>query len=195
MFRLLSITICSALIFVSSFANAQAGRTRKTTTTTTTTISSGPAAWSGDDTWEVQSYLTGGAMTTQKVGNDTVTTIEAGASVAKQVHENIQAGGEVSFYNSSGGPKNRSYIQLAGFGTYNFQPVLRESFYAKAGLGFFNTVNERNEDEGKIGFFAGGGKRIPILGSINYVPEARLLKIGSQDMTFHVYFVNFSVIF
>lgn len=195
MFRLLSITICSALVSVCAYAKTQPARTRTTTTTVTTTTSSGPSAWVSDDTWEVQSYLTGGAMTTQKVGNDTVTVIAAGASVAKQVHEKIQAGGEVSFYSSNGGAKNRSYIQLAGFGTYNFQPVIRESFYAKAGLGLFNTINDKGEDESKIGFFAGGGKRVPLLGKINYAPEARLLKIGSQDMTFNVYFLNFSVIF
>lgn len=193
MLRLSSIMLATTL--VSFFASAKTQQPTSRIKSTTTTTSSSSSSWSSDGTWEVQSHLTDGSMNTSKQGKDTVTTIAAGASIAKVVHENIQAGGEVSFFNSNGGAKNRSFIQVAGFGTYNFQPTLQESFYAKAGLGLFNEINDKGEDESKFGFFAGGGKRIPVMGIVNYVPEARLAKIGSQDPTFSIYFINFSVIF
>jgi len=151
-------------------------------------------SWGSEEEYEAQSSLSGGSYQTTKRGNDNVSTLEAQLSLAKLIKNNIQAGGELHFVNNSG-PASGSYFEVAAFGVYNLTSILKDTFYVKGGAGTYNTVNTRGENESKFGFFIGGGKRIPMWNQITYTPEARLLKIGDQDMTFRIYFLNFSLFF
>lgn len=152
-------------------------------------------SWGNEESFEAQSSLSGGRYETSKAGDSSISTLEAKLSLAKLIQNNIQAGAELRMVNASGGPKSSSYFEVAAFGVYNFTSILKDTFYAKGGLGLFNTINTKGDNENKFGFFAGGGKRIPLWNQITYSPEARLWKVGDQDITFSIYFLNLSLFF
>ncbi len=174
------------ILMVSSFALARpAQRTNPNLMT----------SWGSEEEYEIQSSLSGGGYESKKQGTTTVSTLQAKISMAKSLKNNIQVGGEVEFSNTSGGSFSGSYFEVAGFGVYNFSTILKDTFYVKGGAGLYNTINTRQENENKFGFFAGGGKRFPLWNQITYSPEARIWKIGDQDITFSFYFLNLSLFF
>lgn len=152
-------------------------------------------SWGKEEDFEIQSSLSGGKYETTKRGDTSYNSLEAKISLAKLIQNNIQAGGELRFVNESGGPNSSSYFEVAAFGVYNLTSILKDTFYVKGGLGLFNTINNKGDNENKFGFFAGGGKRIPLWNQITYSPEARIWKVGSQDITFSIYFLNLSLFF
>ncbi len=151
-------------------------------------------SWSSEEEYEAQSSLSNGYYQTTKVGNTNVSVLDASVSLAKLIKNNIQAGAEVHFRNASG-ISSGSYFEVVGFGVYNLTSLIKDTFYVKGGAGMYNTINDRGDNESKFGFFVGGGKRIPLWSQITYSPEARLHKIGSQDFTFSIYFINLSLFF
>lgn len=144
---------------------------------------------------EVQAGLTKGSLTSAKAGSDTVTVIEASGTYHRLIKPQIQAGGGIAFYSTSGGAKSQSYFDVYGAGTYNVEPDLTKSIYLRGAIGMFAIVNNKGEYESKLGFGVGAGKRFPIFDKITYNPEARLMKKGEQDPGFEIMFLNISLLF
>lgn len=144
---------------------------------------------------ELHISMTRGGLTSTKVGKDTMTLIEASAGYSRLIQPNIQAGGGVSFYSSSGGPRNQSYFDIYGMGTYNLSNDLKNAGYFRGAVGMFAVVNDKGDYESKLGFGIGGGKRFPLFDKLTYNPEARLMKKGDQDPGFEIMFLNFSLLF
>lgn len=149
----------------------------------------------GNPQHEVQVGLSPGTFQSTKVGNSSVTIIQARGSYARHLKQNWQVGGEGAFYSTSGGAKSQSYFEAFGFGNYNFDLDLKKSFYAKAGLGMFSVLNDKSDYESKFGFMVGAGKRFPLWDRVQYNPEFRLFKKGSQDPTFELQFLTISLMF
>jgi len=146
-----------------------------------------------DFDWELQTMNTGGGISSFKAGGETNTVIEAGVAVTKVIRSNIQAGVEASFYNQSGGGGS-SYFQILGIGVYNFDNNLKDSFFAKGGLGMLNVINDKFKNESKIGFMVGAGKRIPLMDKVAYTPEGRLI-IVDGGTRFQILALNFSLLY
>lgn len=144
-----------------------------------------------DFEYELQTTLTGGGLESLKKGGETTTVISAGASITKVVRNNIQAGAEANFFNESGGGGS-SYFEIMGVGLYNFDNNLKESLYAKAGLGMLNVINDKFKNESKVGFMIGGGKRISLADKIAYTPEVRIIVVDGGTR-FQVMALNFSL--
>jgi hypothetical protein len=142
--------------------------------------------------YELQTALSNGGLLSYKQGGSTYTVIEAGVSLSKVIKNNIQAGGEVHLYNSSGGASS-SYLEFMGFGVYNFDTDLKQSVYAKAGVGMLNVVGDKG-NESKIGFMIGGGKRMLVLEKFTYNPEARITMVDGTTRI-EIILLNFSLLF
>lgn len=193
--KLLISLLSAALIF--SAHNGYAKTPSKPTTTRPGSSSLGATtmnSWSSEEDYEIQSGMSGGQYQTYKSASDTITRMDLQLSVAKLIKNNIQAGAEVHFNSTSGGGTS-SYFEIVGFGVYNLTSLIKDTYYAKGGVGLFNTINDRRENESKFGFFVGGGKRIPLWNQITYSPEVRLFKKGSEDFTLSLYFLNVSLFF
>lgn len=186
-----NLLIATVVVFSSAFAFA---KTSKTVTYTSTSSSSGSffSDWSDK---ELSLTGTAGTFETYKVGSSSVTSIDISAALAMLVYEHIQAGAEVNFVSISGGSVSSSGVGILAFGTYNFDYSIKESLYAKAGLGSFMVQNTAGGSDNKFGFMAGIGKRIPMWEKVTYAPEARLMKIGDLDMQFKIMFLNFTYMF
>lgn len=146
-----------------------------------------------DFDWELQTMNTGGGLSSFKAGGETNTVIEAAASVVKVIRSNIQVGAEAHFYNQSGGGGS-SYFEVLGVGVYNFDNNLKDSFYAKAGLGMLNVINDKFKNESKIGFLVGAGKRILLMDKVAYTPEGRLVVVDGGTR-FQIMALNFSLFY
>lgn len=146
-----------------------------------------------DFEWELQTMLSGGGLQSLKKGGETSTIISAQASLTKVIRSNIQAGGEAKFYNESGGGGS-SYFELMAVGVYNFDNNLKDSFYAKAGLGMLNVINSTFKNESKLGFLVGGGKRMLIFDKVAYTPEGRLIVVDGGTR-FEILALNFSLFY
>jgi hypothetical protein len=146
-----------------------------------------------DFEYELQTTLTGGGLESLKKGGETTTVINFQASVTKVIRSNLQAGVEAQFFNESGGGGS-SYFEVLGVGLYNFDNNLKESLYAKAGLGMLNVINDKFKNEAKFAFLVGGGKRIPILDRVTYTPEARIIVVDGGTR-FQVMALNFSILY
>jgi hypothetical protein len=179
----------AASALISSVSVAQQRRTTVTRSSSTTTYMGGES--------EVQVGVIGnGKLTSQKPKDGSTTTvIDARGSYAFHLQDQIQVGGEVGFFSTSGGTTSASYVELLGFGTFNFDPNIAESFYVKGGAGLFGVPKVNGEYENKFGLFAGVGARFPMWGSLAYNPEARLLKKGDLDISFEIIFLQASVMF
>lgn len=143
--------------------------------------------------YELQTALSNGGLQSFKQGGNTYTVIEAGVSLSKVIKNNIQAGGEVHLFNSSGGASS-SYLEFMGFGVYNFDTDLKQSVYAKAGVGMLNTVNDKGSNESKFGLMIGGGKRMLVLEKFTYNPEARITMVDGTTRI-DIILLNFSLLF
>lgn len=164
-------------------------------TTTYTSTSSSDSFFSDWSDKELSLTGTSGSFESYKVGTSSVTEINVSAGLSTLVYEQVQAGAELSFASVSGGSTSRSGFGILAFGAYNFDYSLRESMYAKGGLGTFPVEDGKGGLENKFGFMVGGGKRIPLWEKVTYTPEARLMKIGDLDMQFKIQFLNFSYLF
>lgn len=159
-----------------------------------------PAASSPLSNWtsgihELHIGTTRGGLTSTKAGKDTMTIIDVSAAYSRLLQPNIQAGGGANFYSSSGGPKNQSYFDIYGMGTYNLSNDLKNAGYLRGAVGMFAVVNDKGDYESKLGFGIGGGKRFPFYDRLTYNPEVRLMKKGDQDPGFEINFLNFSLLF
>ena len=139
-----------------------------------------------------------GKFISEKVGDTTVSSLNLRGSYAmgdRFEQEQLQIGAEGGFTSNSGGAKSTSYIELAGFATWNFDAAIRESFYVKGGFGTFGYLKTSGDYENKFGLFGGVGGRFPIMGNITYCPEARLIKKDAVDMSFEIQIINVSFLF
>lgn len=178
------------LLSTSVYANKDKS---KSPSKSTTAASPPPVqeSYFADFEYEIQSMLTGGGIQSLKKGGETSTIISAQAAATKIIKNNIQAGAEVSFYNESAGGGS-SYFEIMGVGVYNFDNNLKQSIYAKAGLGMMNVINDKYKNESKLGIMVGGGKRIPIMDKIAYTPELRIILVDGGTR-FEIQALNFSV--
>ena len=158
-------------------------------------ISSAPVQQSyfADFDYELQTGPTSGGMETYKRGTESVTAIGAQASVTKIIKSNIQAGAEAKFLNESGGG-GTSYFQFMALGVYNFDNNLKESLYAKAGIGMVNVINDKFKNESKMAIMLGGGKRIQLMDKVAYTPEARVIMVDGSTL-FQIMAINFSLFY
>jgi hypothetical protein len=152
---------------------------------------------SRQDVSEIQiGSLGNGGFSSTKVGTSTISTFALQGSYSRIIQDDIQIGAEVGFSSTSGGTKSTSAVNLAAFGNYNFDSDLKNAFYAKGGLGTFSVTNSSGDLESKFGFFAGAGKRMPLLdNAIVWNPEFRLFKKGDLDPSFEILLINVSVMF
>lgn len=144
--------------------------------------------------YELQTALSRSEISTYKQGSASLTQIEAQVSLSKVIKNNIQAGGEVHLNNLSGGGYSSNYLEAMGFGVYNFDTDLKESLYAKAGIGIQNVVNDKGGNEAKVGIMVGGGKRIRLLEKFTYNPEARIVLVAGETRV-NILLLNFSLLF
>lgn len=142
--------------------------------------------------YELQTAISQGGLQTYKAGSDTVTLIDLGISLSKVIKNNIQAGGEAHMYNLSGAGSS-SYFEFMGFGVYNFDNDLKQSLYAKAGLGMQNVVGTKG-NESKFALMIGGGKRMYVLEKFTYNPEARIVMVDGTTRI-QLILLNFSLLF
>lgn len=185
--------VCFLSIFTMAFSfNAMA---QKKASRPATQVAPAPVQQSyyADFDWELQTMNTGGGISSFKAGGETNTVIEVAASVVKVIRSNIQAGAEAHFFNQSGGGGS-SYFEVLGIGVYNFDNNLKDSFYAKAGLGMLNVINDKFKNESKVGFMVGAGKRIPLLDKVAYTPEGRLIVVDGGTR-FQIMALNFSIFY
>lgn len=158
-----------------------------------TTSSPVQESYFADFEYELQTAFTRGGIESTKVGGETSTIIGAQASVTKVIKNNIQAGAEAQFYNASGGGGS-SYFEVMGIGIYNLDNNLKESLYAKAGLGMINVVNSDSKNESKLAILVGGGKRIPLMEKVAYTPEVRITLVDGTTR-FQILALNFSLFY
>lgn len=142
--------------------------------------------------YELQTALSQGGLQTYKAGGDTMTVIELGVSLSKVIKNNIQAGGEVHLFNSSGAGSS-SYLEFMGFGVYNFDNDLKQSLYAKGGVGMQNVIGNSG-NESKFALMIGGGKRMYVLEKFTYNPEARIVMVDGTTRI-QLILLNFSLLF
>ncbi|MCB0370048.1 MAG: hypothetical protein KDD45_11650 [Bdellovibrionales bacterium] len=143
--------------------------------------------------YELQTALSNGGIYTYKANDNNYTVIDAQVSLSKVIKSNIQAGAEAHLNNTSGGGSS-SYFEIMGFGVYNFDSDLKQSLYAKGGLGLQNIVNSKGSNESKLAIMVGGGKRILILNRLTYNPEARLVLVDNTTRL-NILLLNFSLLF
>lgn len=143
--------------------------------------------------YELQTAFSEAQISSYKAGGSNFTVVEAGVSLSKIIKNNIQAGGEVHLFNSSGGSSS-SYLEFMGFGVYNFDNDLKQSLYAKGGLGIQNVINDRGNNESKFALMLGLGKRLLVLEKFTYNPEARIVMVDGTTR-FQVVLLNFSLLF
>lgn len=167
----------------------------KTTKPTIPTLTSAPVQQSyyADFDYELHTGPTSGGMETYKKGSESITAIGAQASVTKIIRNNIQAGAEAKFLNESGGGGS-SYFQFMALGVYNFDNNLKESLYAKAGLGMVNIINDKFKNESKVAIMLGGGKRFLVMDKVAYTPEARVIMVDGSTL-FQILALNFSLFY
>ncbi len=162
------------------------------------TYSGSRSVASASEPWELNLSDTFGAYRSfqPRKEADTISYLAMRGSLARWIQPQIQAGGEIAFLSESGGDDSISYFEVIGFGTYNFDYDIHESFYVKGGLGLYAVLKERsNEYENQVGFFAGAGKRFYLWNKIHYSPEMRFTKKGSLNIELELSFVSFSVMF
>lgn len=150
-------------------------------------------SYRADFDYELQTMLSGGGLTTQKIAGDTTTQIGAQASVTKVIKSNIQIGAEAEFYNESG-RGGSSYFQALGLGVYNFDSNLKESLYGKVGAGMLNVINVKGKNEAKFAFLFGIGKRILVMDKVAYTPEARVIMVDGSTRL-QIMALNFSLFY
>ncbi|OYZ23456.1 MAG: hypothetical protein B7Y39_04695 [Bdellovibrio sp. 28-41-41] len=187
------LTIFTLVFSANAFAQKKAGAKHPVTPTPAQAPAPVQQSYYADFDWELQTMNTGGGISSFKAGGETNTVIEAGAAVTKVIRSNIQAGVEANFYNQSGGGGS-SYFQILGIGVYNFDNNLKDSFYAKGGLGMLNVINDKFKNESKIGFMVGAGKRILLMDKVAYTPEGRLI-IVDGGTRFQILALNFSLFY
>lgn len=179
-----------------SFAQSKSSPKLKSTVapkTTTTYSSPVQESYFAGFEYELQTSLSSAAFQTYKRGSDSYTSLEAQASLSKVIKNNIQAGGEAHISNTSGGGSS-SYFEFMGFGVYNFDHDLKQSLYAKGGVGIQNVINDKGSNEAKFAFMVGGGKRILVLDRFTYNPEARIVMVDGTTRI-QILLLNFSLLY
>lgn len=125
------------------------------------------------------------------------TVIAGSLSYLRYLKDGFQAGGEaeINILSKEYSATNDSAttFKLVAVGAYNFDADLKNSFYAKAGVGLYPVI-DGNSYKTQFGFFLGGGKRFSWIGNVSYAPELRLTKAGDLDMAVDIYFLNFSLL-
>lgn len=160
----------------------------------------GPAATGGDFTNEIATNLTNGYFTSEKACKDcsTGSVLDLSGSYLRFLQDGFQVGGEARIRSLSkevsGTGDSQTLLDIAAVGAYNFQSDLRNSVYAKAGIGIFSALkNDRSDYENKLGVFIGAGKRFDLFPAVTYTPELRLVKKGDIDVGIELALLNFSI--
>lgn len=155
----------------------------------------------GNNDHEFTTLMTRGVFLAEKACKNcsSGTTIDISASYLHYLRDGWQVGGEGRLQSLSKEAstigKSATLIDIVGVGAYNFQSDLKNSFFAKAGIGFYSVLNDTNDGyDNKLGLFIGGGKRFALWNNVSYSPEARIVKRGDIDMGVEIALLNFSVI-
>lgn len=148
---------------------------------------------------EIQTNLSSGLFHSgeQCADCDSGTAITAELSYLRYLKDNFQVGGEAAINilseEYSGTNDSATTFKLVGVGVYNLDSDLKNSIFAKAGVGLYPVI-DNGDWETQFGFFIGGGKRFSWLSNVSYSPEVRLTKAGDLDMAVDIAFLNFSIL-
>ncbi|MFZ3230840.1 MAG: hypothetical protein WA160_11595 [Pseudobdellovibrio sp.] len=140
---------------------------------------------------ELDLNLSEGYIRTYKAGGKSITDINMFAAYSYDIGNNIQVGGDAGFQSVD----STTRLTVAGTGTYNMDTNYSDSVFFKGSLGLYpidkgtTTVDIKNE----FGLYASAGKRFKLWDHINYKPMISIGKIGSQDATISIQFLNVSV--
>lgn len=163
--------------------------------------SSAPFFAGGSDANEFSTLLTRGLFSAEKPCKDcdSGTTFDIGASYLHYLQDGWQVGGEgrlqILSKEVSPSRKSTTLLDIAGVVNYNFQSDLKNSIFAKGGIGFYSVLNDSQDGyDTKLGFFIAAGKRFALWHNVSYAPELRLVKKGDIDMGVEIALLNFSVI-
>lgn len=207
-----TILMVLALMGFTMTAQAQSKKLIKQTpaaSSSPTYSSSSPSTFTSSGNSQKREFdlnLATGFFKSYKAGKDTVNELGVGGTLLFLIQDQFQLGGEIAILSISGAASttaaggastsiNGTQTTFVAVGAYNFTRNLEESFYAKLGLGLFPGRNDKAEIENKFGFYAGIGKRFELFNKINYKPELRINKVGSEDISFTIYLLNTSIFF
>ncbi|MGZ3774998.1 MAG: hypothetical protein ACXVCY_14005 [Pseudobdellovibrionaceae bacterium] len=161
---------------------------------------SSPAYGEGSFTHEFTTNLTQGFYLSEKACKDcsTGSNLTVAGSYLHYWKDNMQYGAEGALRVLSKevtlSRTSETLIDILAIGAYNFDSNLKNSIYAKAGVGFFAVPkNDLSGYENKFGLFVGVGKRFSWMNNISYTPELRLVKKGDIDMGIELALLNFSI--
>lgn len=151
-------------------------------------------------THEISTNLTQGFYRSRKECKDcnTGSNLTVAASYLHSWKDNIQFGAEGSIQmlskEVSGSGDSETLLEILGIGAYNFESDLKNSIYAKAGLGLYAVPKDTGRGyENKLGLFVGIGKRFSWMNNISYNPELRLVKRGDIDFGIEIALLNFAI--
>lgn len=172
-------------------------------------------SWSQDRSYASTDYSFGGGSTKHEITTnltnggffsgkqckdcDSGTAIVLQGSYLRYLKDNFQVGGEVAFrnYSEEVSPVRESAtaFDLIAVGAYNVDSDLKNSIFAKAGVGLYSVPKSNDTGyETQFGFFLGAGKRFAWLSNVSYTPELRLTKRGDIDMAVEIALINFSIL-
>lgn len=175
------------LTFLTSTGNAQA---KKLVAPGYQPVNKG---WGSSFLHEVDLNLSQGYLKTYKLGSKSITDFAMFVAYSYDFRSQFQLGGDVGFRSFD----SETRFTLAATGTYNFNQVYANSFFAKGGLGIYpvqrisNTGNLENKNE--IGLYIAAGKRFKIWEHVNYKPFISIAKISDIDPELTIQFLNISL--
>lgn len=158
------------------------------------------SSYGGSYTHEFATNLTQGFYQSGKACKDcsTGSNLTVSASYLHYWKDNMQYGAEGSIRmlskELSGSGSSETLLDILGIGAYNFDSDLKNSIYAKAGVGLYSVPKETGTGyENKFGLFVGVGKRFSWMNNISYNPELRLVKRGDIDFAIDIALLNFAI--
>ncbi|MBK9323225.1 MAG: hypothetical protein IPM97_09845 [Bdellovibrionaceae bacterium] len=194
-----NILTVSIILFVTTVAKAQYGRGGSSNERSggyyTGSSAYGSSVSFGHSNEIITNFSRGTLYSGKSTTNgSSVTTIDIQGKYLRVWNANVQVGGMVGLYSTSGGV-SRTLLTALGIGIYNFDTNIKQAFFAEGGVGIYPVLNSAGDYDSKFGFYIGGGKRFPIWERVSYIPSASLVKKGDLDFAFDIQFINFSIMF
>jgi len=151
---------------------------------------------------EITTFMTRGFLDSEKNCKNcsSGTDLDISGAYNYYLRQGFQVGGEgrlrlLSSEHSATG-NSATLVDLAAVGTFNLDRDLKNSIFAKAGVGFFSVLDDSAPHTGydeKLGVFVGVGKRFQLWNNVSYSPELRLIKKGDLDLGIEIGLINFSI--
>ncbi len=148
--------------------------------------------WGSSFLHEFDLNLSEGYLKSYKSGSNSITDFNLFAAYSYDFRSQFQLGGDVGFQSYD----SETRFTLAATGTYNFNQVYADSFFAKGGLGIYpvrKITNGKLENKNELGLYIAAGKRFKIWEHVNYKPFISIAKISDIDPEFTIQFLNISL--